>query len=222
VIEFRCRSASARRKISLKEPGIRRMSDPSNWNGRDVMRRLNIIEAVVVTSFVALCSGATQAGGGAENTKEFSARLSGFQELGGLNAETGAILTDGTGTLQLDLDKNSANYTLTYSGLTSNVTQTHIHFGKVHVPGGVMVFFCTNLGNGPAGTPVCPPTGGTVTGTWTAASVIAMPGQNVPAGNFDALVDALTSNTAYANVHTVNFPAGEIRGQVRKSEKDQN
>ena len=42
------------------------------------------------------------------------------------------------------------------------------------------------------------------------------------AGNFDALTDALTSNTAYANVHTKNFPAGEIRGQVRKSEKDHN
>ena len=57
---------------------------------------------------------------------------------------------------------------------------------------------------------------------WTASSVVAVPGQNVTAGDFDALTDALTSDTAYANVHTMNFKAGEIRGQVRKNEKDQN
>jgi hypothetical protein len=37
----------------------------------------------------------------------------------------------------------------------------------------------------------------------------------VKPGDFDALTDALFSNSAYANVHTANFPAGEIRGQVR-------
>jgi hypothetical protein len=30
----------------------------------------------------------------------------------------------------------------------------------------------------------------------------------------DALVAALDSNTAYANIHTTAFPAGEIRGQL--------
>jgi hypothetical protein len=29
-------------------------------------------------------------------------------------------------------------------------------------------------------------------------------------------VDALNSNTAYANIHTTALPAGEIRGQVRR------
>jgi hypothetical protein len=33
--------------------------------------------------------------------------------------------------------------------------------------------------------------------------------------HFDAVTDALLSNSAYANVHTANFPAGEIRGQIR-------
>lgn len=151
----------------------------------------------------------------------FHARLSGFNEVGALNAETGAILSDGTATADVELDKRSgtATYTLTFSGLSAAVTQAHIHFGKNHVPGGVMVFFCTNLGNGPAGTPACPASG-TVTGSWSAASVVAIPGQNVTAGDFDALEDALDSNTAYANVHTTKFPAGEIRDQMRRNNRD--
>jgi hypothetical protein len=146
----------------------------------------------------------------------FSATLSGFEEIGALNANTGAILTDGEGSLQLNLDEASQtlNYTLSYSGLTSNVRQAHIHFGKVHVAGGIFVFLCTNLGNGPAGTPACPPAGGTVSGTISAAAVLAVPGQNITAGDFDAVIQIITSDTAYANIHTVNFPAGEIRGQI--------
>jgi len=146
----------------------------------------------------------------------FSTTLSGFEEIGALAGPTGAILTDGEGSLQLDLDERSQmlNYTLTYSGLTSSVTQAHIHFGKLHVAGGIFVFLCTNLGNGPAGTPPCPATGGTVSGTITAAGVLGVAAQNVTAGDFDAVVQIITSDTAYANVHTTKFPAGEIRGQI--------
>jgi len=146
----------------------------------------------------------------------FSTTLSGFEEIGALAGPTGAILTDGEGSLQLDLDERSQmlNYTLTYSGLTSSVTQAHIHFGKLHVAGGIFVFLCTNLGNGPAGTPPCPAAGGTVSGTITAAGVLGVAAQNVTAGDFDAVVQIITSDTAYANVHTTKFPAGEIRGQI--------
>jgi CHRD domain len=151
--------------------------------------------------------------------QEYSAKFSGFQEVGGLGqGETGAILSTGQATLKLTLDKTAQTltYTLTYSGLT-NVLQSHIHFGKKHVAGGVMVFFCSNLGNGPAGTPACPDdTSGevTVTGTITPAGVVGPTAQNVTVGDFAAVVAALASNTAYGNIHTKQFPAGEIRGQV--------
>jgi hypothetical protein len=36
----------------------------------------------------------------------------------------------------------------------------------------------------------------------------------VTVGDFAAVVAALTSVTAYANIHTKAFPAGEIRGQI--------
>jgi CHRD domain len=149
----------------------------------------------------------------------FSTTFSGFQEIGGLGAgETGAILSKGTGTLELQLKKKASTVTfkLTYSGLSSPVTQAHIHFGKEHVAGGIMVFFCSNLASPPPGTQACPANGGTVSGTITPASVIGPTAQNVTVGDFNALVAALFSNTAYANIHTVNFPAGEIRGQIQR------
>jgi hypothetical protein len=131
-----------------------------------------------------------------------------------------------------------AALTLTYSNVgttppkTGTVSQAHIHFGKSRDSGGVLVFFCTNLGNGPSGvtTPTCPLHSGTVTSTWTKANVVAIAGQNVAANDFDALVDALISNTAYANIHTTSsptppapdtaFPAGEIRGQVHRIDRE--
>ena len=164
--------------------------------------------------------------------QEYKARLDGFFEVGALpalnntttpptfTAPTGAILTNGTGKLRLVVDLNSASYSLTYSGLTSDVLQAHLHFGKVHVAGGIYTFLCTNLGNGPAGTPACPAAGGTVTGTLTAASIRPVPSQNITAGNFDALLAALSSDTTYVNVHTKNFPSGEIRGQTQRREND--
>jgi hypothetical protein len=156
--------------------------------------------------------------------QEFRVRLNGFEEVGGIGAgQTGAILSNGTGTgrVRVNAQAEMATYTLTYSGLGSPVTQAHIHFGKKGVDGGIMVFFCSNLGNGPAGTPACPAAGGTVTGTWTAASIIGPTAQGVSAGNFDALVAALDSNTAYANIHTAQFPAGEIRGQLIERDDQQ-
>jgi hypothetical protein len=205
----------------------------------DIMRR-NVLASAALASAVSVVLSAHA---NADNEK-FSAKFSGFEEVGPLprvtsapGAEpetfsfpTGAIFSPGTGTLQLSLDKNllTITYTLTYTPMSSAVTQAHIHFGKIHVPGGIMVFFCTNQGNGPPTTPptpLCPtPTGtppsATVTGTWTAANVVAVPGQNITVNNFSALIAALESDTAYGNIHTMNFPSGEIRGQIRKSEDD--
>ena len=177
--------------------------------------RAKLIRSILAVGIVALWAGTAHA-------QEFSAFLSGFEELGAQNNETGAILSNGKGTLKLTLDTTNSmiTYTLTYSNVgttapgTGTVTQAHVHFGKVHVAGGIIVFLCTNSGNGPAGTPACPANSGTVNGTITATDVQAIAKQNVSAGDFAAVVKALTSNTAYANIHTTAFLAGEIRGQV--------
>ena len=144
-----------------------------------------------------------------ENT--VSANLAGFNEV------PLTILSPGSGNVQVNLDRGGGtiSYTLTYADVTSPVTQAHIHFGKVHTAGGIVAFLCSNQSNPPAGTPPCPEQGGTVTGTITAAQVVAQETQNIPAGDFNALVQAIDSGTAYANVHTTRFPAGELRGQLQ-------
>ena len=154
----------------------------------------------------------------ASHKEEFHAVFSGFNEVGALNAQSGAILSDGRAVLDLRLDRTNQtlSFSLTFSGLSSPVTQAHIHFGKIHMAGGVMVFFCSNLASAPPGTQPCPASGGTVTGTLSAANVLPIAAQNVPAGDFEAIVDALESETAYANIHTSAFPAGEIRGEIRR------
>jgi hypothetical protein len=76
------------------------------------------------------------------NNNQYSATFSGFQEIGGLGAgETGAIFSPGKGQLSLNVDtvNQKIDFILTYSGLSSNIIQSHIHFGKKHVAGGVQL-----------------------------------------------------------------------------------
>ncbi len=179
------------------------------------MYRRILTAAILAASFALPATSAV--------AEEFHAVFSGFNEIGGVGAgETGAILSEGKAHLTLNLSRSRQTITfrLTYSGLSAPVTQSHIHLGKIHVAGGVMVFFCSNLPTAPAGVQACPANGGTVSGTITSANVLAVTAQNVSAGDFDALTDALMSDTAYANIHTTSFPAGEIRGEIRRGDDD--
>jgi CHRD domain len=169
--------------------------------------------AIVLGTLIAAAAVAGPAVGGDHfgHVAHFRAVLSGFNEVPAINSE-------GSGTVDVWLDRQNMtlSYKVTFSGLSSNTTQSHIHLGKIHTSGSVVVFFCTNL-TPPAGVavpPPCPVNGGTVSGMVSAADVLGVAAQNVKAGDFDAIEDALTSDTAYANVHSVNFPAGEIRGQL--------
>jgi hypothetical protein len=172
------------------------------------MRRTWVVGVLVTLAVLGLTGALANAG---DNPNRFTAKLSGFNEVP-------PIQTNGTGTVRLTVNKDSITYRETFSGLTSNTTQSHLHFGQRAVNGGVFVFLCSNLGNGPAGTPACPLNGGTVTGTITAASFIAVAAQNVTAGDFQGALRIIRAGDAYANVHSANFPAGEIRGQVKSDD----
>jgi len=48
-----------------------------------------------------------------------------------------------------------------------------------------------------------------------AANVIGPAGQGIAPGEFSKVLEAIRSGVTYVNVHSVQFPPGEIRGQVR-------
>jgi hypothetical protein len=131
--------------------------------------------------------------------------------------EVPALSTTGTGSFRakVDVAAGTIHWQMKFSGLEADVLQSHIHFGQLSVNGGVSAFLCTNLGNGPAGTQACPLREGTLSGVIMAATVVGPAGQGIAAGEFAALARAMLDDTAYVNVHTVAWPAGEIRGQVR-------
>jgi hypothetical protein len=71
-------------------------------------------------------------------------------------------------------------------------------------------------------TPFCPQSG-TVSGQITAASVITAgtASQQIVAGELDEVIAAIRAGAAYANVHATPLnPGGEIRGQIRASQRD--
>ena len=126
------------------------------------------------------------------------------------------LSTPGEGEFRAHVDRRNEeiDWELSYANLESAVTQAHIHLGAPAITGGISVFLCTNLGNGPAGTQACPPQPAEIEGTITAVDVIGPTGQGIAVGEFDELVDAIRAGATYANVHTENRQGGEIRAQI--------
>jgi CHRD domain len=166
--------------------------------------RLAIAVAVVAALVIAVTSAV--AGGGGKSIRE---RLMGYQEVP-------AVSTAASGDFRakLRLGAEEITYSLSYAGLTGDVQQAHIHFGQPSVNGGISVFLCSNLGNGPAGTQACPPAPATIEGTITPADVIGPGVQGIDPGEFGELVSAILAGMTYANVHSSTFPNGEIRAQL--------
>jgi hypothetical protein len=169
--------------------------------------RVKLAVAVAVMGAMAVAGTAAVAGGG---SKQFRASLDGYQEVP-------VVSTTGNGQFRATVTQtgNGFAYRLSYAALEGNVLQAHIHLGQPAVNGGISVFLCSNLGNGPVGTQACPPPPATVTGTIDAADVIGPAGQGIAPGELAELLRAMRAGVTYANVHSSLFPGGEIRGQIR-------
>jgi hypothetical protein len=161
---------------------------------------------VVVTGAIAiLLAAAGVAVAGADRGRgrdgDFDARLRGVNEVP-------VVITEASGRFEAEIEGDTIEYELSYSGLSAPVTAAHIHPGQRFANGGVSAFLC-----GGGGKPACPQEG-TVEGTIVPADVIGPTSQGISAGEFDALVEAMESGLTYANVHSQMSQAGEIRGQI--------
>jgi hypothetical protein len=167
------------------------------------MKKLSIVTAVLLAF-----------GASAAHAEKVKVRLNGYQEVP-------AASSGGVGQFEADIRENqlgdiSIKWKLSYNnGFSSPVTQAHIHFGQRHTNGGISIFLCSNLGNGPMGTQPCPPGPAEVEGEATADDVVGPNGQLIAPGEIEEIVAAIRAGAAYVNIHTTTLPGGEVRGQLR-------
>jgi hypothetical protein len=126
--------------------------------------------------------------------------------LNGTN-EKPAVATSATGTATYTLTGNTLTYTIVVTGLTSTSTMSHIHLGSADVAGPVIVPYTVYaIQNGLVTT-------GSIDLSNRVSSNSATLANSITG---DSLKVLLNNGNAYTNVHTLNFPAGEIRGQIIK------
>jgi hypothetical protein len=169
-------------------------------------KRVHLAGAIGLLAVAGAVSTSAVAGG----DREVRTHLTGYQEVP-------AVSTDASGKFKAKLRHSAEEirYELSYANLTGAVQQAHIHLGQRAVNGGVSVFLCSNLGNGPAGTQPCPPGPAKVSGTIQPADVVGPVDQGIDPMEFDELVRAIRAGVTYVNVHSERFPGGEVRGQLK-------
>lgn len=106
--------------------------------------------------------------------------------------EVPAVSTAATGSVTATLQGRSLTIKGTFSGLSAAPSEAHIHEGAAGA-------------NGPVVFPLTIQTVTTDSGSFNQTTELT-----------DAQVNILESDRYYINVHTTNYPDGEIRGQLER------
>ncbi|HEX6327225.1 MAG TPA: CHRD domain-containing protein [Jiangellaceae bacterium] len=164
-------------------------------------RHRRIAIAVAVLSLVSTAGLGTVAAADSDTAGIMTAQLSGAEEVPAVDTNAhGVAVFKRTGEDELTFFLNVANI--------ENVSMSHIHLAPAGQNGGVVVWLY----------PSAPPPqlipgrfdGPLASGTITSANLVgALAGKTV-----QDLVDNIEAGNAYVNVHTSQFPGGEIRGQI--------
>src|ERR1051325_6708834 len=101
-------------------------------------------------------------------------------------------LATGTALFTLNSTEDTLTYTITITGLSSTLLGAHFHRGAAGTSGPIV----EPIISAPA-----PVTDTTVVGEWTGPTLTAE-------------ISDLQAGLLYVNVHSVNYPGGEIRGQL--------
>jgi hypothetical protein len=134
----------------------------------------------------------------------FKATLNGASEIPA-NASAGT----GTFTATLDTSTNVFTYDLTFTGLSANVSNGHIHGPALATASsGTTINFNTLAG--------ATFSFGLQAGTGRGTATLTAANQITAAMNGDSLKKLLFAGLTYANIHTTALPGGEIRGQILK------
>lgn len=160
---------------------------------------------IALSAVLVLLSALSAAPAQAAPSENFRAHLTGAGEIP-------AVASQGQGeaTIKINSTGTALSFQLIVANI-DNVTQSHIHCGGPDVIGPVVVFL---FGLVPEGVTQ---NGVLSTGTATAADVIPRPDSPAcPGGvaDLDDVIAKIRSGDAYVNVHTLEFPVGEIRGQL--------
>lgn len=129
---------------------------------------------------------------GTDNLQVLQADLSGTNEVP-------ARATAASGTAGITIEGNVVHFSVEVHDIQA-VSLAHIHSGAAGVNGPVRVDFFLGPVTGPMN-------GILASGSFTASDVRGV--------SFDEILNQMRAGTAYVNVHSPTFPAGEIRGQVR-------
>lgn len=185
------------------------MTTPHQFNRRDGSMRVRgrrgaIAGAVLAAAAAGVVATAIGAGG-----DKISVALTGYEEIPAVSSAASA-------TFDVDVapGNDAFTYKLSYKDITG-VQQAHVHFGQLGVSGGIAAFLCTNLGNGPVGTQACPAAPAEVSGTIDATKIIGPSGQGIAAGEIGEVLNAVDAGRVYVNVHSVAYPGGEVRAQLK-------
>ena len=138
-----------------------------------------------------------------KSSKNFQAHLNGGAEVSPANTNA-----QGEAIFKLSKDGNSIYYKLIVSNIY-NVRMAHIHLGPAGTNGGIVVWLY----------PSAPPMqlipgrydGILAEGTITKSNLTGVLASNT----LTDLLNAMENGNAYVNVHTDQYPGGEIRGQIK-------
>lgn len=164
------------------------------------MKRFTILTVLLAVALLATMMPTASAVGQGQT---FVAPSSGAQEVPANDSRA-----RGQTVFRLSDDGEQLHYRLIVANL-DNVIQAHIHLAPAGVNGPVVAWLYPS--EPPAQLIPGRSSGVLASGTITADDLVgALAGQPL-----SELVDAMESGTTYVNVHTSQFPGGEIRGQIR-------